>query len=370
MKIAIMTVPFNNNYGGFLQAYALKTVLNNMGHSTIFIMRRRNRPDRYINLKRWILGRDKHLYYLDDIHLYRISKYTRKFQKKYLYPYTKDYYDSESLNECRNMDIDCFIAGSDQCWRYRFAPQNTDDFFFNFLKGSGKKRISYAASLGTAELEYDEQMLQKCKSLLSEFSAISVRESSGADLLINYFNVNPDNVKTTLDPTLLLTPDTYRELFKNIKREKKDYIFSYILDDDSNKTALLLSVSQELNLPIVSQKAQVGNVRDLKTIEPVELWLSRIYHSSFVVTDSFHGCVFSILFNKPFIVYGNPGRGLARFNSLLKLFALESRYLRYLDINKGISIDTIGEINWVEANKRLDELRNESLLFLKDALNK
>ncbi len=367
MKIAIMTVPFNNNYGGFLQAYALKTVLNNMGHSTIFIMRRRNRPDRYINLKSWILRREKHLYYLDDIHLYRISKYTRRFQKKYLYPYTRDYYNSIELQECRNLDVDCFIAGSDQCWRYKFAPNNIDDFFFNFLKGSGKKRISYAASLGTSDLEYDDQMLQKCKSLLCEFRAISVRESSGVDLLVNYFGVKSDNVKVTLDPTLLLTIDAYKELFKVVKKERKDYMFSYILDDDSNKTALLNSVSQKLNLPIVSQKAQVGNVRDLKTIEPVELWLSRIYNSSFVITDSFHGCVFSILFNKPFIVYGNPNRGLARFDSLLRLFGLESRYL---DINKGISINTLGEIDWVEVNKRLDGLRNESLSFLKEALNK
>ena len=181
-----MTVPFNNNYGGFLQAYALKTVLNNMGHSTIFIMRRRNRPDRYINLKSWVLRREKHLYYLDDIHLYRISKYTRRFQKKYLYPYTKDYYNSIDLQECRNLDVDCFIAGSDQCWRYVYA-ENISDFFFNFLEGSNKKRISYAASLGTKELEYDDCMLEKCRELLADFSAISVREKSGAQLLIDKF---------------------------------------------------------------------------------------------------------------------------------------------------------------------------------------
>ena len=122
-----------------------------------------------------------------------------------------------------------------------------------------------------------------------------------------------------------------------------------------------------MNLTIVSQKAQVGNVRDLKTIEPVELWLSRIYNSSFVITDSFHGCVFSILFNKPFIVYGNPDRGLARFDSLLGLFGLESRYL---DVNKGICIDTLGEIDWIEVNRILDGLRNESLSFLKEAIVK
>lgn len=367
MKVAIMTVPFNNNYGGFLQAYALKTVLNNMGHSTIFIMRRRNRPDRYINLKSWVLRREKHLYYLDDIHLYRISKYTRRFQKKYLYPYTKDYYDSKSLQECRNLDVDCFIAGSDQCWRYKFAPNNIDDFFFNFLKGSGKKRISYAASLGISELEYDSSMLQKSKSLLSEFSAISVREASGVDLLVNYFGVKPDNVKVTLDPTLLLPVEAYKELFNGVKTEKLDYIFSYILDDDVEKKNLLDSISQKLNLPVVSQKAQVGNIRDLKMIEPVELWLSRIYNSSFVVTDSFHGCVFSILFNKPFIVYGNQDRGLARFDSLLNLFDLKSRYLY---VNNIIDISNLCEINWNKTNQVLVDLRENSLSFLKEAIYK
>ena len=362
-----MTVPFNNNYGGFLQAYALKTVLNNMGHSTIFIMRRRNRPDRYINLKSWILRREKHLYYLDDIHLYRISKYTRRFQKKYLYPYTRDYYNSIELQECRNLDVDCFIAGSDQCWRYKFASSNIDDFFFNFLNGSGKRRISYAASFGTSDLEFDELMLKKCKSLLVDFNAISVREFSGADLLVKYFGIKQENVQVTLDPTLLLPVEAYKELFNGVKTEKLDYIFSYILDDDVEKKNLLDSISQKLNLPVVSQKAQVGNIRDLKMIEPVELWLSRIYNSSFVVTDSFHGCVFSILFNKPFIVYGNQDRGVARFDSLLNLFDLKSRYL---DVNNIIDISNLCEINWNKTNQVLVDLRENSLSFLKEAIYK
>lgn len=362
-----MTVPFNNNYGGFLQAYALKRILNDMGHSTIFIMRRRNRPDRYKNLKNWMLGREKHLYYLDDIYLYRISKFTRRFQKKYLYPYTKNYYDSESLQECRHLDADCFIAGSDQCWRYKFAPTNIDDFFFNFLKGSGKKRISYAASLGTSELEFDEFMLQKCKSLLSEFDAISVRELSGADLLVKYFGIKQENVQVTLDPTLLLKVEAYKELFNDVKKEKHHYIFSYILDEDVGKKNILDSVSQKLNLPVVSQKAQVGNVLDLKMIEPVELWLSRIYDSSFVVTDSFHGCVFSILFNKPFIVYGNHDRGLTRFESLLGLFNLKSRYT---DINNIFDINKIYDIDWASVNQVLSNWRETSLSFLKESICK
>lgn len=360
-----MTVPFNNNYGGFLQAYALKTVLNNMGHSTIFIMRRRNRPDRYINLKSWILRREKHLYYLDDIHLYRISKFTRKFQKKYLYPYTKDYYNSMDLQECRNLDVDCFIAGSDQCWRYVYA-ENISDFFFNFLEGSNKKRISYAASLGTAELEYDDFMLEECKKLLGKFSAISVREQSGAQLLVDKFGVDESKVEVVLDPTMLLTADNYKELFNNIKKESGDYVFSYILDDSEDKYNLLKCISEQNNLPIVSQKAQgLGNVRKEKIIEPVELWLSRIYYSSFVVTDSFHGCVFSILFNKPFIVYGNPDRGMARFDNLLSLFHLEYRCVD----EKHPYNSNMPEINWQMVNQIMEEERAKSLLFLKNALS-
>ena len=365
MKIAIMTVPFNNNYGGFLQAYALKTVLNNMGHSTIFIMRRHNRPDRYINLKRWIFRRDKHLYYLDDFHLYKISKYTRRFQKKYFYPYTKDYYDSESLNECRNMDIDCFIAGSDQCWRYVYA-NDIRDFFFNFLKGSGKKRISYAASLGTVELEYDDFMLAKCRELLAEFSAISVREESGAQLLVDKFGIDKDKVKVVLDPTMILKTENYKMLFDKVKKEDHDYIFSYILDDSDDKFDLLKHISKQKNLPILSQKAQGrGCVRKEKIIAPVELWLSRIYNSSFVVTDSFHGCVFSILFNKPFIVYGNPDRGMARFDHLLHLFHLEFRYVDEVHpYNYNMQ-----EINWQTVNQIIEEERDKSLLFLKNAIS-
>lgn len=365
MKIAIMTVPFNNNYGGFLQAYALKMVLNKMGHSTIFIMRRRNRPNRLKNLLKWILQREKNIYLKDDIHLWWISRYTRRFQNQYLRPFTRNYYNSNRLYECRNLDVDYYIAGSDQCWRYRFAPSNIDDFFFNFLKGSEKKRVSYAASFGTSHLEYDDSMLQQCKTLLKEFHAISVRESSGIDLLEHYFDIPRGEAQIVLDPTLLLTVDAYTRLFKNIQKECESYIFSYILDDNEEKKELLSSVTFELGIPVVSQKAQVGLIKNVDTIEPVELWLSRIYHSSFVVTDSYHGCAFSILFNKPFIVYGNPNRGQTRIDHLLNTFCLNTRHVE--------SADAVGQfdlldIDWTKTNNILEELRGHSISFLENAL--
>lgn len=365
MKIAIMTVPFNNNYGGFLQAYALKTVLNEMGHSTIFIMRRRNRPNRLKNLLRWLLQKEKNIYLKDDIHLWWVSRYTHLFQNKYLRPFTRNYYNSNRLYECRNLDVDYYIVGSDQCWRYQFAPSNIDDFFFRFLKGSEKRRMSYAASFGTSHLEYDDCMLQQCKTLLEEFHAISVREASGIDLLEQYFNTPPGKAQITLDPTLLLNADAYTRLFKNTKKEYDNYIFSYILDDNDEKKELLTNVAYKLNVPTISQKAQVGPIKDLGTIEPVELWLFRIYHASFVVTDSFHGCAFSILFNKPFVVYGNPNRGQTRLDHLLATFCLNTRHVDSADAINNINLLNI---NWTETNNILAKLREESISFLKNAL--
>jgi exopolysaccharide biosynthesis predicted pyruvyltransferase EpsI len=149
-----------------------------------------------------------------------------------------------------------------------------------------------------------------------------------------------------------------------IKLDKSSYD---ALLNDVEKEEVISQIKQELQLSRIDQKALTGNVMNLQVIEPVELWLSRIYHSSFVITDSYHGMVFSILFKKPFVVYGNATRGKARFMSVLRKFGLENRYI---ECCKDLDLKTIkGIIEWNKMHDLLQQKRNESVAFLSNALN-
>ena len=371
MKIAILTVPFNNNYGGFLQAFALKRVLKGMGHDVEFLMRRRYRPSRFLLFKNfitWILCRTRFCYYIRDYHINRISKNTRRFVRQYLSPLSKSCYTPTSFKKLMdNYHADVFIAGSDQCWRYKFAPWYIDDYFYKPLLGTGKKRISYAASFGVDYLEFDEDVLNSCQKCLKEFSSISVREASGINLLEQYFNVPKGKAVEVLDPTMLLTADDYKELICKYNITDQRYLFTYILDDNEEKEELISHIKQELQLSRIDQKAQTGDIMALQEIEPVELWLSRIYHSSFVITDSYHGMVFSILFKKPFIVYGNAARGKTRFMSILYKLSLADRYI---ENGNNIELSIINDtINWNKIHGLLQQKRDESIAFLSNAIN-
>lgn len=363
MKIGILTLPFNNNYGGFLQAYALKKVLVSMGHEVVFISRRRNRPKRSL-IKR-VLGYPYFLLseYRLQKQLQYLSKNTDVFKKKYLSPITENYYTSEDIKKCLDYHFDAIVVGSDQVWRYKSAKDSIDDFFCNFLQNTGIRHISYAASFGTDKQEYPLSRIESCSKLLNSFSAISVREEAGKTILTKYFGVQESMVEVVLDPTMLLSAVSYKTLIDSAERSKEPYLFSYILDKNASKRQLIDYVRKAKNIAELSMDAQTGDIQKLKTLEPVELWLNRIFFSDFVVTDSFHGAVFSILFNKPFIVYGNTERGKARFDTLLRTFGLESRYVD--DFNQSVAEIVDTDIDWNRVNNILENKANKSMNYLK-----
>lgn len=360
MRIGILTVPFNNNYGGFLQAYALKKVLQNMGHEVVFINRRRNKKT---NLRVIIKKNLIKLGVCKD-RIKEISKYTEQFQKKYLYPYTEEYFTSQEIKKCLGYKFDYIIVGSDQVWRYKLAGDSIDDFFCNFLNGTNIPHFSYAASMGTDELEYPQEKIDVCTKLLKGFKAVSVREQSAKDILKTYFDVS--DVQVVIDPTLLLDKQDYIDLFKkNFDKPQKSYVFTYMLDEKKELRETIDDFASKHQLDIVNLRAQTGNLKDIKIIEPVEKWLSSLYYSDYVVTDSFHGVVFSLIFNKPFVVYGNVRTGLSRLEYLLGLLGIEDRLISSCEKLPYL----IGEsFDWENLNKRIDEKRNTSFSFLKEAL--
>lgn len=360
MRIGILTVPFNNNYGGFLQAFALKKLLTDMGHEAIFINRRRNRKSNYKTKIKSLLIK----LHLREDRIKKISKYTDQFKRDYLYPITEEYYTAQELKKCLNYNFDYVIVGSDQVWRYRYAKDSIDDYYCSFLNGTNIPHFSYAASMGTDVMEYPQEKLELCSKLLKDFKAISVREQSTVDILKADFGVR--HAQVVLDPTLLLDKRKYIDLFKDKYNAcQKPYVFTYVLDENIELCNAIDDFASQHQMDIVNLRAQTGSIKEIKVIEPVEKWLSALYYSDYVITDSFHGTVFSLIFNKPFVVYGNSTRGLARLEDLLHRFGLSERL-----VSKSSDVCNIldTQVDWRKVENIIDKNKVASLSFLNNAL--
>jgi len=364
MKIGVLTVPFNNNYGGLLQAYALKRILIDLGHDVVFINRRRNHPKTlkykiYSFLVRKTLLKD----YLHKKNMH-ISQHTNRFIRDYLTPMTEAYFSSKQLSKCKLLGIDAYIVGSDQVWRYQYAKESLLDYFFSFLDDNSL-RLSYAASFGTETCDYPEKMQKEISFLLKKFAGISVREESGKDILIQSLGQNAENINVVMDPTFLLSIERYMHLFKDVQHGQ-NYVATYILDEKALPKEDLYTFCKLVDKNVINLKAQTGSFRTQNVLISVEGWLSIMYYSDVVITDSFHGTVFSILFNKPFFVYANQNRGISRLKSLLNMFGLTYRLKFKGDI---ISADELHQtIDWATINEKISLLREFSIDYLKHVL--
>lgn len=374
MKIGILTLPLHNNYGGILQAYALLETLKSMGHRPILIdnsgtikLPILTKYYRYAvrTAKNILLNSNLTIRY-DKEHNYPIKvmrQHTYRFLKKYISRI--DLQGSYTL--LKKSRFDAIVVGSDQVWRPRYfwhAPLS--DAFLAFAKDWDIKRISYAASFGSEEWEYTPGQTAECGDLLRRFDAVSVRESSAVSLCKEHFNVDAQHV---LDPTMLLDASHYITLFQQAKTPVSEGdLMCYILDSSKEKEALVQSVSSTFSLTpfSVNSKYEVPDAPLEEKIQPpVEKWLRGFYDAKYVITDSFHACVFSILFKKPFIVYGNKHRGMARFQSLLAMFGLEDRLVTTAE---EASVVICRLIDWDTVYTRLDEWRQKSRDFLTAAL--
>ena len=376
MRIGIITLPLHNNYGGILQAYALQKVLKRLGHDAVILDK-----SRYIKLPIFSLNRyvvylkrlvhkilfDKHLPVRWDKaandKVKAISTYTDQFLHKYISRYEVNFDYSNISQE----DFDTFVVGSDQVWRPMYFDEKIISCaYLSFTQEWNVKRISYAASFGTEEWEYTDEQTAICKELIKQFDAVSVRENSAVKLCKEHLETDALHV---FDPTMLLDATDYIKLFQDANTpQSTGSLMCYVLDQNEEKQKVISFVEQELNITAfsVNSKYEDPNAPLEERIQPpVETWLRGFFDADFVVTDSFHACVFSILFKKPFIVYGNDERGMARFHSLLSVFGLENRLI----INSADAQKVIAEpIDWNAVNVRKKEWQEKSLNFLKNNL--
>ena len=291
------------------------------------------------------------------------STYTYPFILKNIKRFEANY----NYSNIKKNDFDAFIVGSDQVWRPKYFGQGIiSRAYLSFAKKWNVKRISYAASFGTEDWEYTSQQTKECNELLRLFNAVSVRENSAVELCKEHYGVEALHV---LDPTMLLSKEDYTTLFEVARTPKSSgSLMCYILDSNEEKENIISQIEKKLYLKAfsVNSKYEVADAPIEERIQPpVETWLRGFYDAEYVITDSFHACVFSILFEKPFIVYGNKERGMARFLSLLSIFGLEDRLItNNEEAEKVIS----KPIDWEKVNTIKHEWQEKSINFLKENL--
>lgn len=346
-KIATITFHWAKNYGAVMQSFALQKYLIKKGYDSEiidYIPLRISLIEFYLALKKW------------NINFFKKANRFKSFKKERLKKSKKTYFNNKSLLKCKN-DYDAVICGSDQIWNQAFTMRAeakvTLSYFLNFL-GEKTKRISYAASFGSTEIP--KEMSKIILPELEKFSAVSVREKGAVDILKEIGIVS----QRTVDPTLLLDQEDYLQLLENKSFDYDCGITSYII----NKGAL----AQQVNDYVIKKySSDFGKNNVIENCDVYE-WIYRIKNSSFVVTNSFHGVVFSLIFNKPFLAVAIPRSGMNdRIETLLSTVDLLDRFIYEFD---DIKIDSVikTEIDWNVVNQKIKESRKISENFLAEAL--
>ena len=382
MKIAILTLPLHTNYGGILQAYALQKYLKQQGHSSeVILLQLYSRPTYKIWLSLLksiiltILGKGEErrvwLELQERYHQKQIARRIDKFIKKNI-KFSPSVQNIETLHKLANNKYDAFIVGSDQVWSKQYMSSLPMEYFFLDFVPMSVTKIAFAASFGSNKNDYSIEEQEKCGTSYSRLDFVSVREHSAIDFIKKELGwENKSNCEHILDPTMLFNKDFYIKQF-NLKQNaaKQDTIFTYILDELVNKELFTNPLREEyqiINVP--SSDTYFNKTKSNVMVSPIE-WLQTIFNSCAIITDSFHCCVFSILFHRPFLVVLNSIRGNSRIESLMTTFNLNNRILSAPNdivnkkaLLKGYSLEELSVIDNI-----LDYHQGQSFTFLKNAL--
>lgn len=351
MKIGIVTQPLCNNYGGILQNYALQYVLKKLGYEpkTIDIVYRISFPRYFFSVCKQLLIS------IIKFKCPNIASYTEfpMLRKPIIDDFVDMYIDRTRIVYSYNSQIikeehfDAVITGSDQVWRPKYNLY-IEDMYLKFVP-SGIKKIAYAASFGVDNWEYSSLLTRRCTKYAKRLDAISVREISGVTLCKKNLNVNANCV---LDPTLLAGVDAYIPMLNGYDGE--DYLFAYMLDLSVEKRQFIESIAKDMGLELRVYGA------DDNAVLTVDEWLSMIANASMVVTDSYHGTVFSVLYHRMFYTIINHDRGGTRLVSMLISLGLQGHMGNIYQF----LLSRLTDINWINVEAKLSKLRDESMNFL------
>ena len=352
MRIAIITLPLSGNYGGILQNYALQTVLKRSGHTveTITLPQELKQPwwrkplaygKRSLN--KYVLRRRKTLVFYEEWYNRTLPVLLHDMRR-----FVSEHIVTRKVNrfaDIRPEDYDAFVVGSDQIWRPQYSYRPITDAYLDFAKDwKHVRRVAYAASFGTDVWEYTPVQTRQCAGLAALFDGISVREEAGVELCREHLQCEAVHV---LDPTMLLTAGDYVRLFKDKPlAAPRGQLLTYVLDETPEKSRIIEKVAEHYQYKVYRANSRFEDWAaplEERIQPPVEQWLKDFHDAKFVITDSFHATVFSILFGKPFLVIGNKERGLSRIDSLLKMFGLEEHVVHAeleLDVTRNYAINS------------------------------
>lgn len=368
MKIAIITLPLHTNYGGLLQAYALKAALESLGNEVTVVDLKDKMPlpvwykAPFIYASRMLKKMFKpssgvevfrELNFRRELPL-RSSK-TRTFVDGLISPRVVSSYSDLKVGEYEG-----YVVGSDQVWRPRYFGR-IEDAFLKFTDDWPVKRVAYAASFGTDQLEYEYETLDSCSRLLAGFDAVSVREDVAVGMCEEWFGY--EGAVHVLDPVMLLGADVYSALGAvAVEHPCKGKIMTYFLDSSHEKECVVDYIAGITGKEVVRTSKE-------HIVPAVEQWLAGFCDADYVVTDSFHGCVLSILLHKKFVAVGNSLRGMARMSSLMAMFGLDGRLVQGIDPEDDGEY-WLSEPDWDAVDAVLEEQRSKSFAFLEAALKK
>ena len=331
LKTGLITFQNANNYGAVLQAYALQTTLENLGHEVSVI----NYDSPKMELKR----------YQSSLFASFISKYLNL---------TDAYYKSSDID---TKDYDIMITGSDQVWN-PIITEFDPTYFLNFVD-SNTKKASYAASVGINGDRLEEYR-EFFETNIRGMDFISLREKSQKRFVES---ITDKNVSVNIDPTLLLEAGEYEKKF-NVSRCVSDYIFMYSNNADAKILDFVNLLSVYTGMPViaVSRVKETLFVKDSRVFAQVrpEDWLEAIASSAIVITDSFHGLMFSLIFERPFYIYTKIRSNISRITDILEKCNLSDRKLK--DV---VSADDVSfEVDFSTTRRFIREERGRSFDYL------
>lgn len=350
---------YGHNYGSIATYFALYNVIKSLGYSMVMI----KNP----------LGLDDGV----DINI---------LEKSHALRFAVNHYDISPLYHISEMNklnnfCDKFLIGSDQMWRYDLSRPYQQSFFFDFVSDD-KIKVAYAASFGTEKYEAPDNYKAEVRKNLRRFSAVSVRDDFSQKICKNEFGIIAEQI---IDPVFLCPTDKYEELVEEAADKViSNYFFAYILDPNPKWGRVISDLTEITDKKAVVmfdgakdsfKEIEILNIDNSKgveylTKEDVCIWLSCFKNADFVITDSFHGVCFSIIFHRPFIVKKNNARGGRRFECLLGILGLESQIVTEEKQIRDKFDDIIlnGKIDYTAIDYRLEKEKDKGIKWLKNAI--
>lgn len=357
IKTGTITFHCSLNFGSVLQTFALQKMQQKLGVDNEVINYIYDNDARRYELFRTHLYKSNPLYFVADLLTLSMTKRRKaaydKFNERFIRTTEEEFHESEEIRKIVDR-YDAVICGSDQIWNTYATKQVVPAFFLDFAKDSDKLRVAYAPSLGRATIE--SQNIDDFEYYLRNIDRISVREKSSV-LVVK--QLTDKEVMQVLDPVLLLETNDYDEIITPVDIDGK-YIFYYALEKNRTITEYVAKLAENSGFTVVyfsKWKLPFKKGFNIFTCDPGQ-YLYLLKNAEYVVTNSFHGTAFSVLFQKQFVTFTTQ-HSYPRMVDLLKIIGLEDRIQKgKLDINSIIDYEYVQEQLIKEKEKSIAYLIN------------